>query len=112
MSRAWFRICRLVAFAKENARDLSELIGHKVFGFYYVRLWYQAYWLYTQSELFKLRWHEMGLEFAEQSFANDHAGAKHFFLLAKKEHWRVRLELFLDGLLDREWNKHYVASET
>ena len=62
MSRAWFRICRLVAFAKENARDLSELIGHKVFGFYYVRLWYQAYWLYTQSELFKLRWHEMGIE--------------------------------------------------
>ena len=76
--------------------------------FYYDRLMYQANFLYRQSDLFKMRWQQMGLDFAEKSFEGD---VKLFFWKAQNESFRIRLQLFLDGLLNREIKSYYSSED-
>lgn len=67
-------------------------------GDYYDRLAVQAMYLYRQSPLFKYRWQEMGLDFAESTFEND---SIHFFHKAQKEHIVIRSRILLDSILKR-----------
>lgn len=76
--------------------------------FYYIRLLFQAEFLYRQSELFNLRWQQLGLEFARESFASN---AEHFLWKARREPLRIRLQLFLDGLFDREMKSYYLPED-
>lgn len=76
--------------------------------FYYIRLLHQANFLYRQSDLFKLRWQEFGLDFAEKFFDSD---AKYFLWKAKNQPFRIRWQLFLDGLLNRELQTYYFKEE-
>lgn len=79
-------------------------IKWKAFRFYYDRLILQARFLYRQSSLYKYRWQEFGLDFAEKSFEND---VVYFFNKARNESLCLRWQLFLDGLLGREFRCYY-----
>jgi hypothetical protein len=79
----------------------------KIFGFYYDRLAIQAYYLYRQSDLFKNRWREMGLQFAEDSFAAD---CRYFFSKAKHEPIGIRARLFWDGLTKKPLRTYYLRN--
>lgn len=79
-----------------------------LFGFYHIRLAYQARYLYRQSELFRLRRDAMGLEFADTSFKYDQI---HFWHKAQKEPLQIRLRLFLDGLQGKELMAYYICED-
>lgn len=64
---------------------------------YYERLAVQARHMYRQSELFRLRWRELGLEYAEESFIAPSTGT-HFFEKAKRAPFAVRWRIFKDSL--------------
>ena len=76
--------------------------------FYYERLMRQANFIYRQSDLFKIRWQELGMEFAEKSFEGD---IRFFFWKARQEPFKIRWQLFLDGLLNREPQVYYCHKE-
>ena len=82
----------------------------KLLGKYYEGLMVQARFLYRQSELFKLRWREMGLEFAEKTFdsTNDYT---YFFHKAKKEPLLIRWQILLDALSKKEPRPYYIKEE-
>ena len=70
-----------------------------ILGDYYSRLAVQARYLYRSSQLFKDRWQQIGLDYAEESF--DNVG-EHFFNKAKKEHILIRGRIILDSFLGKE----------
>lgn len=65
---------------------------------YYGRLAVQARYLYFQSELFKMRWQEIGLDYAENSFEGQ---ATYFFWKAKQSPWVIKRQIILDSILGR-----------
>src|SRR3989344_2703999 len=67
-------------------------------GDYYGRLAVQARYLYGQSQLFKDRWQQIDLDFAETTFDNV---AVHFFHKAQQEHIHIRARILLDSLTGR-----------
>lgn len=69
-----------------------------ILGDYYARLCVRARYLYRSSQLFKDRWQQIGLDYAEESF--DNVG-EHFFHKAKKEHVLIRGRIMLDSILGR-----------
>lgn len=66
---------------------------------YYRRLGVQARYLYRSSQLFKERYQQAGLDYAESSFPGE--TASHFFWKAGKGPMRIRFQIFLDFLLNR-----------
>ena len=77
---------------------------------YYERLAVQARFLYRQSDLFKLRWRELGLEYAESSFLNPVTGI-YFFEKAKHAPLAIRLKLFKDALTNRPMQAYYLEDD-
>lgn len=79
---------------------LSNILKFKfwVLGDYYGRLAVQAKYLYRQSNLFKMRWQEIGLDYAEAGF-EDQAG--YFFWKAKQSPWAIKREIIIDSILGR-----------
>ncbi len=75
---------------------------------YYAGLAVQARYLYQQSELFKLRWQEMGLVFARDGFEQD---GEYFFRKAQKEPLRIRLQILLDAFGKKESKPYYIQGE-
>jgi hypothetical protein len=91
LRRLWF------AAAKFYVNSKWFLLGD-----YYARLGVQARYLYRQSSLFKDRWQEIGLDYAEKSFDDDLGGiGKHFFWKAQSSPWLVKKRIMLDWLLGR-----------
>lgn len=69
-----------------------------ILGDYYGRLGVQARYLYRHSQLFRDRWQEIDLDFAESTFDSV---AIHFFHKAQKEHILIRGRILLDSILGR-----------
>jgi len=82
----------------------------KIFGHYYYGLAIQARFLYRQSDLFKLRWQELGLVFAEKSFddTDDTDDGVFFFRKAQKEPFIIRFCIFVDALAGKEPRPYYL----
>lgn len=76
--------------------------------FYYRGLLVQANYLYRQSPLFKHRWQELGLAFAENSFKDD---VQLFFWKAQREPRSVRMQIFFDALFRRKPRPYYISGE-
>ncbi len=69
---------------------------------YYLRLAVQARYLYRSSQLFKDRWQQIDLDYAEQSFENDLSGVgRYFFWKAQHSPWPIKKQIILDWLLNR-----------
>jgi len=81
----------------------------KILGRYYEGLAVQARFLYQQSELFKLRWQELGLDFARESFDNNPGDGEYFFRKAQKEPFKIRWQIFLDALRRKEPRPYYLG---
>ncbi len=77
---------------------------------YYNRLAVQAEFLYRQSDLFKTRYRELGLNYANASFTDDGTGM-HFFEKAKHEPLGIRFQFLLDSLAGRPMQAYYAESE-
>jgi hypothetical protein len=71
---------------------------------YFSSLAIQARFLYRQSDLFKNRYQQLGLEAAEKLFEKD---AISFFKKAQKEPLIIRLQLFFDATFGREQRAYY-----
>ncbi len=101
--RLWFRVLliRLVTFPTR--------FRWKLLGFYYNGLAVQAGYLYRQSDLFKFRWQELGLAYAENTFMENKGEQLHFFEKARKEPLWIRFNIFLDGLTGREYRPYYLT---
>ncbi len=82
----------------------------KLLGSYYTGLAVQARFLYQQSELFKLRWQELGLDFAKESFDNTSDG-EYFFRKAQKEPFIIRFNIFLNAVTGKEPRPYYIKEE-
>lgn len=67
---------------------------------YYDRLAVQAIHMYRQSELFRLRWRELGLDYATKSF-DDPGTGMFFFEKAKRAPLAVRWQILKDSLARR-----------
>ena len=76
-----------------------------ILGDYYYRLGVQARYLYKQSPLFKMRWQEVSLEYAENSF-ND--VSIHFFNKVQKEPAIIKQQILKDFLLRRPARPYYI----
>lgn len=76
---------------------------------YYAGLAVQTRFLYQQSELFKLRWREMGLEFAKESFEKSESDQQCFFWKARKEPFKIRFQIFLDAITRKEPRPYYLG---
>jgi hypothetical protein len=77
---------------------------------YYVRLSIQARYLYKQSSLFKDRWQQIGLDYAEQSFDDDLGGiGRHFFWKAQHSPWPIKKRIILDWVLDRPARSYAIS---
>lgn len=74
---------------------------------YYEGLLVQARFLYRQHFWFKERRQVLGLAYAEEAFVQD---AEHFFRLAKKEPWEIRLRIFWDATRGRAPRPYYIGS--
>ena len=74
---------------------------------YYVGLAVQARFLYRQSTLFKDRWQQIGLKFAEETFENTETG-EYFFHKAQKEPFMIRFQIFLDTITGKEPTAYYL----
>lgn len=79
-------------------------------GDYYNRLAAQAEFLYRQSDLFKLRWQQLGLEYAESSFTENGMGM-HFFEKAKHASLEIRWQLLKDSLTGQPIRVYYLKDE-
>ncbi len=88
---------------------LSNLLRLKFWALsdYYGRLAVQAEYLYRQSDLFKMRWQEIGLDYAESSFQDQ---ATYFFWKAKQSPWIIKRQIILDSILGRP-AQPYVLSD-
>lgn len=73
---------------------------------YYDRLAVQAEFLYRQSELFKTRYRELGLDYANACFTQEGTGM-HFFERAKREPLAIRFQLLMDSLAGRPMQFYY-----
>lgn len=83
-----------------------------VLGDYYTRIGVQARYLYRQSELFRLRWQELGLNYAEESFDNDLRGiGQHFFHKAQQSPWIVKKRIITDWLLGRPAQPYAISED-
>lgn len=80
----------------------------KVLKPYYAGIAVQARFLYQQSELFKLRWQQLGLDFARESFDNNPSDGEYFFRKAQKEPFIIRFHIFMDALTGKEPRPYYV----
>ncbi len=83
----------------------------KILGPYYRGLSVQTHFLYKQSELFKLRWQEMGLDFALKSFKNNPDEQMFFFRKAQKEPLIIRFNILMDVLTGKELGPYYIKKE-
>ncbi len=106
--RFYWRISYRLLFCRFKIYKFYGDTKWKLLSSYYDRLYHQAKFLYRQSDLFKLRWQEFGLDFAEKTYERD---SIIFLNLAKKEPIRIRWQLFLDGLLNRELQTYYFKEE-
>lgn len=79
----------------------------KIFGAYYNGLLVQASFLYRQSELYKERRLQMGLDFAEECFKED---VVYFFHKACQEPILIRTQIFLDAACGREPVAYYLEN--
>ena len=71
-------------------------------GDYYTRLAVQARYLYRQSSLFKDRWQEISLDYAENSFDDDLDGiGKYFAWKARNSPWPIKKRIILDWIFGR-----------
>lgn len=75
---------------------------------YYNRLAIQAVFLYKQSELFKLRWQELRLEYATASFKAPGTGM-YFLEKAKRAPLQIRWQLLKDSLAKRPMRAYYFS---
>ncbi len=94
---------------------IESYIGLKkmLLGSYYVRFGVQARYLYKQSQLFKDRWQQMGLDYAYQSFDDDLGGVgQHFFRKAQHSPWPIKKRIILDWLLGRPINAYALSEES
>lgn len=91
-----------------RAAHLYYSVKYWILQDYIVRVDTQAYQLYKESQLFNLRWQEMGLEFAEESYKQDR-----FFFIDKvrKGPLPIRLRLFRDFLMRAPHNAYYLTEE-
>jgi len=78
---------------------------------YYTGLAVQTRFLYQQSELFKLRWQEMGLDFARESFEKSELDQQYFFWKAKQEPFRIRFQIFMDAVTGKEPRPYYLGED-
>ncbi len=83
----------------------------KILGPYYNGLAVQTYFLYRQSELFKLRWQEMGLDFALESFKNNPDEQMFFFHKAQKEPFIIKFNIFMDAITGKELHPYYIKEK-
>lgn len=82
----------------------KAIVGTKWFflGDYYNRIAVQARYIYRQSSLFKERWQEVGLDYAEKSFDDDLNGIGQYFAWkARNSPWPIKKQIILDWLLSR-----------
>lgn len=94
------------------AADIFIKVKRFFLGDYYTRLGVQARYLYRQSELFKIRWQEFGLDYAENSFDNDLGGVgQHFFWKARHSPWPIKKRIILDWLLKRPAQPYALSEE-
>ena len=80
-----------------------------IFSDYYSRLVVQAQYLYRQSDLFKMRWQEMGLDYAEESFEGEIA--RYFLHKAKKEPFVIKWRHFKDSLMNRPAQPYFLQDD-
>lgn len=74
---------------------------------YYDRLAVQAKFLYRQSELFKTRYRELGLDYADGCFTDEGTGM-HFFEKAKREPLGIRWQILMDCFFKRPMIAYYL----
>ena len=72
---------------------------------YYEHLLVQARYIYSQSELYRLRRNEQGMEFAENAFEEN---VDHFFWKAKKEPFQIRARIFFDSLVNKKPRAYFL----
>jgi len=73
---------------------------------YIVRVDIQAHQLYKESQLFNLRWQELGLEYAEQSYEQE----KFIFIdKVRKGSLLIRLQLLWDSIIGAPYQAYYLA---
>ena len=74
---------------------------------YYGRLAVQAQYLYKQSDLFRMRWQEISLDYAEESFNGEIA--VHFFNKAQKEPFIIRWQHFKNSVIGRPVQPYVIS---
>lgn len=102
-----------------NARTFAYgLVWRAAYFYYGIKYWVlrdyiarvdtQAYQLYKESQLFNLRWQEMGLEFAEGSYKQNR-----FFFVDKvrKGPLPIRLRLWWDFFTGSPYNAYYLTEK-
>ncbi len=89
---------------------LSWVIKAKWFilGGYYDRLIVHAAYLYTRSELFKIRWQELGFDYANESFKDV---GEYFFHKAQREPFVIRWQIFKDFMAGRPAQAYYLPDD-
>ena len=80
----------------------------KVLKPYYEGLAVQTMFLYRQSTLFKDRWQQLGLKFAEESFKKSPGEQMLFFHKAQKEPLKIRFQIFMDAVTGKEPRPYYI----
>ena len=65
----------------------------------------QAKFLYRQSDLFKNRYQQLGLEFAEQTFEQN---AFYFFKKAQEEPFIIKAKIFFDAVSGKKPKPYYM----
>ncbi len=82
------------------------LLKYTILRDYIVRVDIQAHQLYKESQLFNLRWQELGLEYAEQSYKQNRL----FFIdKVRKGSLRIRSQLFLDFIIGAPYRAYYLT---
>lgn len=88
-----------------HAAHLYYSIKYWILRDYLERVRVQAYQLYKESQLFNLRWQEMGLKFAEESYEQDETL---FMDKVRKGPMVIRLRLFRDFLTGAPYNAYFI----
>ncbi|MEK7118001.1 MAG: hypothetical protein AAB869_00130 [Patescibacteria group bacterium] len=102
-ARLLFRVVAILCLFRYVA------VKHWLLAPYYRGLAVQARYLYRTSELFKLRWQALGYEYAMESFEGE--TGLYFFDKTRKEHWRIRLHIFVDATCGRKPRPYYLGEE-
>lgn len=87
---------------------LAMKAWYKAFEPYDQGLAVQAIYLYRQSTLYKDRWQLFGVDFAEETFRNNHGEGSLFFRQAKKQPFSIRYRIFMDACAGREPRPYYL----